>query len=97
MPYTVTAKWIARPGNEERVATAIRHLAPLSRAEPGCLDYRAHRSVSDPRVFLLYETYTDEAAYDAHTCSDHFVRFAVGDGIPLLERREREFFETFAE
>jgi quinol monooxygenase YgiN len=92
MSYVATAKWTARAGNEEAVAAAIGKLVEPSCAEPGCLIYRAHRSLSDPRVFLLYESYADESAYEAHTQSGHFKLHALGEGIPLLESREREFY-----
>lgn len=92
MTYVVVARWIAREGEEERVAAAISQLVEPSRAEPGCLVYRPHRELADPRVFLLYEEYTDEAAYDAHAASEHFRRHALEEGIPLLETRERSFY-----
>ena len=96
MTYVVIARWTAKPGNEEAVAAALEKLAALSREERGCKKYFANRSVEDPRVFLLYEEYTGEEAYRAHTESEHFARFALGEGIPLLERREREFYTAFA-
>jgi len=94
MSYVVIAKWIARDGHEDAVAEAIRKLIPPSRAESGCLEYRAHQSVSDSLVFLLYEEYVDEAAYGAHAESGHFARHAIGEGIPLLKAREREFYTS---
>jgi quinol monooxygenase YgiN len=92
--YTVIAKWTARAGEEERVLDFIRELAPPSREEPGCLVYQVNRDADDPRVFLLYEEYADEAAYRAHGESDHFRRLALEGAIPLLESRERSFYES---
>ena len=94
MAYVVIAKWTARDGEDERVLDFIRDLAPPSREEPGCLVYRVNRDLADPRVFLLYEEYADEAAYRAHGESDHFRRLALEGGIPLLESRERSFYES---
>ena len=37
----------------------------LSRAEPGCLSFDVTQS-GDPLVWHLDETYTDQAAFDAH-------------------------------
>ena len=34
-------------------------------AEPGCLVYRAHRSTTDPELFLFYETYVDDKAFES--------------------------------
>jgi quinol monooxygenase YgiN len=94
MAYALTAKWTAKAGEEERVLAAIEQLVPATLAEPGCLVYRASRSVDDPRVFLLYEEYVDEDAYAAHGATEHFQRLAAGEAIPLLESRERAFYRT---
>jgi quinol monooxygenase YgiN len=92
MSYVVTARWTAAPGNEQAVRDAISNLAGPTRDEPGCLEYRAHQSLDDPNVFLLYEVYVDEAAYQAHGSSEHFRQHAIERGIPLLAERKREFF-----
>jgi quinol monooxygenase YgiN len=96
MTFVVLAKWVAQPGEADRVAAAISKLVEPSRAEPGCLSYRPHRDVDDPSVFLLYEEYTDRAAYDAHAASEHFRRHALEEGIPLLAARERSYYEPIA-
>lgn len=95
MAYVVIAVWTARPGEEDAVAAAIDALIEPSRAEPGNLVYQPHRDPMNPRVFLLYEQYVDEAAYAAHGASDHFHRLAASDAIPRLESRERTFYETW--
>src|SRR5579862_1577520 len=91
MTYIVLAEWTAREGHQDVVAAAIEKLVEPSRREPGCLRYLPHRRVDDDRVFLLYEEYVDEASYRAHTESDHFARYALGEGIPHLEARDRKF------
>jgi autoinducer 2-degrading protein len=92
MGYVVIAKWIARAGNEAAVAEALSELNRSSRTELGCQEYRVHRHVTQPQTFLLYEEYVDEASYGLHTQSEHFRRYALEQGIPLLESREREFY-----
>ena len=94
MAYVVTAKWTAREGEEERVLAAIRRLIEPSRAEPGCRLYQPNRSLEDPRVFFFYEIYDDENAYRAHGESGHFKEHGFGEAIPLLENRERVFYQT---
>lgn len=91
--YVVTARWVAKPGEEERIVEILATLTPLTRAEPGCRMYLAHRSLDDPRTFFLYEQYDDEAAFAAHAESDHVRRHVVGDAVPRLEVRERVFYE----
>ncbi|MGH2873146.1 MAG: putative quinol monooxygenase [Solirubrobacteraceae bacterium] len=94
MAFVIIARWVARPGEEETVATAIDALIEPSRAEPGNLAYEPHRDPADPCVFLLYERYVDEAAYRAHGESEHFRRHGV-PALPLLAARERSFYETW--
>lgn len=94
MAFVVIARWVAQPGEEGTVAAAIDALIEPSRAEPGNLAYEPHRDPSDPRTFLLYERYVDEAAYRAHGESPHFRR-AAEQALPLLAARERSFYETW--
>jgi quinol monooxygenase YgiN len=54
-----------------------------------------HRDPEDPCAFLLYERYSDEAAYAAHGASEHFQRHAVGDAFDHLAGREREYYVTW--
>jgi quinol monooxygenase YgiN len=95
MAYVLTAKWTAREDEVPAVEAALRRLIAATRAEPGNLVYQCHRDPSDPRVFLLYEMYEDEDAFKAHASSAHFDEFAVRDGIPRLESRERHFYVTW--
>lgn len=94
MAYVVTARWVAREGQEERVLEAVRKLVEPSRAEPGCLYYQPNRDPDDPLVFFFYEEYVDKDAYRAHGESEHFQRHGFGEAIPLLDRRERWFYRT---
>jgi quinol monooxygenase YgiN len=94
MSYVVAATYRCRAGEEETVREILETMAPLSRGEPGCLFYQAHRSPDDPHVFFLYEQYTDEAGYEAHQATEHFERYIKGEAIPRLESRERAFYET---
>jgi quinol monooxygenase YgiN len=95
MAYVVCAKWIAKDGEAENVAGAVRELAAPSKAEAGVLVYQAHRDPENPNVFFFYEQYTDEAAYQAHVESEHFQKHGFGEAIPRLESRERSFYETW--
>ena len=93
MAYVLTAKWIAKEGEENAVGEALKTLAGPSRTEPGCLYYQPCRDLENPRSFLIFEVYADEDAYRAHGESDHFKQH----GVPTFERlesRERVFYET---
>jgi quinol monooxygenase YgiN len=93
MAFVLTARWTAKEGQEEGVLEALRNLTGPSRAEAGCLYYQPCRDPENPSVFLVYEEYADEAAYKRHGESEHFQQHGVG-AFPLLESRERAFYET---
>ncbi len=94
MAVVLKATWTANEGSEEIVLDALERLSPLSREEPGCRFYQAYRDPAEPRVFHIFEIYDDEAAVEAHGASEHFQTYALGQAIPVLESRQREFFET---
>jgi quinol monooxygenase YgiN len=94
MAYVVAATYRCKEGEEDTVLEILETMGPLSREEPGCLFYQAHRSPDDPRVFFLYEQYVDESGYEAHQATSHFERYIKGEAIPRLESRERAFFTT---
>jgi quinol monooxygenase YgiN len=80
---TVVAKLRAANGKGDALAALlVEQAAVVRREEPGCLVYRPHRSAKDPELFLFYETYQDDAAFDAHRKAPHLAAFR--------ERRERE-------
>jgi quinol monooxygenase YgiN len=95
--HVVAVTWRAKPGHEDRVAEILGTVVRLSRAEPGCLLFQAHRSLDDPLEFFLYEQYVDEAAFKAHGESEHFKRWVLGEAVPLLESRERAFYEPLTQ
>lgn len=81
-----------KSGEEGRVAELFRPLQTASRQEPGCLFYTIHQHKDDPRKFLAYEQYKDEAALEAHRQSDHYKKYLVGGINPLLEHREADLY-----
>jgi quinol monooxygenase YgiN len=72
----------ARGKGDALAALFVEQAAAVRQAEPGCLAYRPHRSARDPDLFLFYETYVDEAAFEAHRKAPHLAAFR--------ERRERD-------
>ncbi len=91
----LVAKYIVKAGQGDAVAAALRRMAPLVKAgEPGCTLYHANRATENPDLFLLYEHYVDQAALAAHRETPHFKDIIEGTIVPLLEKRERELFES---
>ena len=88
--------WVAKDGESDAVAEVLRKLMPLSRAEPGCLQYDAHRDPDDPNTFFLFERYADQEAFDAHAASAHVQELVLGRALPLLASRERHLLTPLA-
>lgn len=73
---TVVARLRAAPGRGDALAALLTEQCGVIRSsEPGCLDYRLHRASDDPDLFLFYETYVDDAAYQAHRRSPHLAAY----------------------
>lgn len=95
MAYVLIARMTTREGEEDRAAELIAQLTQASSAEPGNVHYIPHRDPENPRVFILYEQYRDEAAFEEHAQTDHFKTLAAGELFGLMDERRREFYETF--
>jgi quinol monooxygenase YgiN len=63
---TLTAKLTIKAGKEKEFETLMKEVVPKVRQEPGNRVYTMLRSKSDPRVFLFFEEYADQAAIQAH-------------------------------
>ena len=80
---TVVARIRAAKDKGDALAALLSEQVGVVRStEPGCLTYRVHRSVDDPLLFLFYEMFKDEAAFDVHRKSPQLAAFR--------QRRERE-------
>lgn len=80
---TVIAKIRAAKGKGDALAALLsEQVRAVLEAEPGCLVYRAHRSTHDPELFLFYEMYADDAAFDLHRNAPHLAAYR--------QRRENE-------
>jgi quinol monooxygenase YgiN len=90
---TVVARLRAAKGKGDALAALLSEQAAAVRsAEPGCLAYRVHRSTTDPEIFLIYETYADDAAFDLHRQAPHLAAYrrrreqeGLTDGVAQVE------------
>jgi quinol monooxygenase YgiN len=97
MAFVLVVRMRAAEGNLDEVVATLKELAAATQQEPGCAHYIPVQDPEDPRSFLLYEQYADEAAFEAHGASEHFQRLALGKLFALLESdRERRFYRTLA-
>ena len=82
-----------KAGHEDAVVEPFRKLQEESRREPGCLTYVVQRSRDNPRAYMIYEQYVDEAALDAHRKSAHFIEYATNGFYRFVEDRKAELFD----
>ncbi|PYS35112.1 MAG: antibiotic biosynthesis monooxygenase [Acidobacteria bacterium] len=80
-------------GHEQEVAESFRQLQEETRREPGCIAYVVQRSRENPRVYMIYEQYKDQAALEAHRNSPHFKQYATNGFYRFVEERRAEFFD----
>jgi quinol monooxygenase YgiN len=81
-----------KAGEDKRVADLFRPLQAASRQEPGCVFYVIHQHKDDPRKFLAYEQYRDEAALDAHRNSGHYKKYLIEGINEFVEHREADLY-----
>jgi len=90
MAITVVARLIAKPGSEKQLEEALRSMIPKVREEPGALAYVLNQSAKNPGVFVFYEVYKDQAAFDYHTKTPHMAELqsklpALLDSRPTID------------
>jgi len=90
----LVASYYGLPGKGDEIAENLQRMAKeVKQSEPGAVVYHACRSQENPDFFLLYEHYIDQDALDAHRTTPHFQKIIEGTIIPLLEKRERAFYD----
>ncbi len=72
-PIQLVIQITARPGRGKEQVAAFERLAPLVRAEEGCLQYDMHQVSDDPDRFVLIERWASEGALAAHDATPHMI------------------------
>jgi quinol monooxygenase YgiN len=93
MVYVVTATWRAKPGKAAEVAEILARHAFETRQEPGVVTFIAHRSKDDDHEFMIYEQFVDPEALALHESAPHFRANVLEKAVPLLELRQRQYFD----
>jgi len=89
----VVAKLKAKAGEEVKMEEALRGMVARVAQEQGTQTYTLHRAQQDPRVFLFYEKYRDDAALKAHSATPYFKELfsflkPLLDGAPEIDMYE---------
>ena len=72
----IIARIAVKEGKENEFIEIASKLVAATRAEEGNLFYSLYQSTEDPLIFIVYEEYKDDAAFDTHAKSAHFAAFA---------------------
>ena len=89
---TFTARLTVKAGHEQAFERIMSIAVPKVREEPGNHAYIFHRSTQNPRVFMFYEEYEDQAALEAHRAHLRDMGIdlrALLDGSPIVEFYEK--------
>lgn len=94
-PVTVVIAYRAQPGKGSAARTALADLIALVVArEPSCLGITLLQDPADATRFLLYELWTDQAAYTGpHMQTPHIQAFIQGAGALFLGPPEISFWQ----
>lgn len=71
MTITIIGTVHAKPETREELASLLAAQVEPTRAEPGCINYDFHVDENDPCIFVFYENWLDETAFQAHLAMPH--------------------------
>ncbi len=95
---TVVAKVRAAKGKGDALAALLKEqVAAVRKAEPECLVYRPHRLETSPPVFLFYEQYRSEAAFEFHKTAPHLTDFRADMKGLLARPTEIELYRSLTD
>jgi quinol monooxygenase YgiN len=91
---TFIAKLTIKADQEAEFIRIMQAAVPKVREEPGNHAYILHQSRDNPRVFMFYEEYDDQAALDAHRA--HLREMGINLRDMLDSPPTLEFYEKLA-
>jgi quinol monooxygenase YgiN len=91
----VVGRLTAKTGKEQELEALFHELSALAKAhEPGMLQHAIFRSTTNPREFVVVEVFRDQAAFDAHSRTDHYPEVGRRIG-PLIDSQLGGGVEVF--
>ena len=68
------------------ITSLLREQRRLSLQEPGCKRFELYHSTVDPKVFILVERWSDQAALDTHRKAHAYTTIYAPKVIPRVDR-----------
>ena len=91
MPYVVAASLRVKQKHlSEFVRRVKRHAHNSVTKEPGCVSFEVSVDKDNPRRFMFYEVYVDEAAFDTHNDTAHMKKH-MSDTAHMIEGKVELF------
>ena len=78
-------KITAKPGRRDEVQAALEAALPAAEAEAGTLVYSFHADKGEPDVTWVFELYTDDDAFAAHSSGEAVAQLFATLGEVLAE------------
>ncbi len=93
--YAVVVTFTIKPDANEAFMPLMHNNAQISLSqEPDCHQFDVLTDPDQPNEVLLYELYTDAAAFDVHLASDHFKRFNAETADMVAAKTVRTFTQV---
>lgn len=90
--FAVVVTFQIKPGHLEAFLPLMLTNANTSlNEEPGCTQFDVCTDPNQPDEVFLYELYDDEAAFQAHLKSAHFLRFDRETGPMIADKAVRTY------
>ena len=86
----------AKPGGAPALDAALRGLIADSRKEDGATYSELHRGSADDELFMVYERWSGDAAFDVHMTQPHVAVFLAAVDTLLAEPPEVLAFDHHA-
>ena len=84
-----------KQGMGAKLEQAVIKLVPLTKSEPGCIEYNFHVDAHEPDSFLFYENWIDQAALDKHLQMPYLQEFKILLDEILLQPAKFTFWKIF--
>jgi quinol monooxygenase YgiN len=68
-PLTIIAKVVANKDKLALVKDELLKLVKVTREEEGCLNCVLHQDISEPHIFMFYESWTTDDLWQKHMSS----------------------------
>jgi autoinducer 2-degrading protein len=94
--FVLAVKLKVKRDSIDKFMAAVQENGKAAReTEPGCKTFDILVDAKDPTSMMLYEVYTNEAAFEAHQQTPHFKKY-LDTALQWLDSRERQVFRRAA-